>query len=1199
MLKFYPSNRTENLAFIIAEIMRREPLKKIFDQEKVIIQSFGMGTWLQQQISEELGISAMVECSMPASFIWKLAEALLPKPLQVQGFEKQNLRWQLFEQLPSKLAQPEYQRLRRYAKSLSPNTDEGSAEPALGNAGDEALSQSLVFDMASVIADVFDGYQNYRPEWLQAWEQGKPIKSLASGLDSKDYSSPQFTELEAWQADLWCSVYPDLPLAQRQHRSSLLTRLESCIRALPKGAELQLPERIFVFGLSALPPRMLAVIKALAEHIDIHVVVNNPCRYYWGDVMSEYQQLLLNQSLLARGVSAETVAENFIEHNALLASWGKLGRDYMSLLMQEEIFADLATELYDDLGDEDNSALNLIQSDILNLQNQHHCVNPDDKSIRFASCHNHLREVEALHDYLLNTLDANPGLNARDIIVMVPDIEDYAAYIEAVFSRLVYDRHGQTHSLPYVIADQALNRHQPLLECIGNLLILESSRMTAAELLDCLDFPAIRQRFSIDEDELLSIHHWVKVLNVRWGLSETHRNKILNIEDAGGETTWLAALKRLLSAYILGPVPVASFAGEQVIPEEVFGSDQQVLVGKFVRFIDVVEQTLSMQAGEKHPLDALATIADVWRLWLDQDTLHESVTQAMAKALEALSDEFRVTGYEKALPFSIVAQQVKQVLEEEQVSQRFLSGRINFCTLMPMRSVPFSLVCLLGLNEGKYPRPENKPSFDLMARSPGRVGDRSRRDDDRYLFLEALLSARNYLYISYTGRNISDNSIRYPSVLVSELQDYCRTYFKIENEADADVVELWTKQHRLQAFHSDYYSEKVSESHSEKILDKSYNMDWMTLFSPKQEDLSRGLELESREEDETNANVLEIDAPPLHQFDMFAEPQSDQLVEDDETEIQIQSLSLEELLSALSSPLKYYYQKILGLKVSKLPDDLEESEAFALDRLDIYALKGDILRTVVKDMHKEVDSDTLTQACFDQWRLSGRLPKAPLDETYFAQAKDELVDLSTYIERALAKEASTLVIDFQLSGKRIVGSLVLLDSAVCEFSLSRSSPALFFSSWVKHVVVNYLFHHQVAPGHETGLELKTESRLINAEQVTIFPELSAADAKSYMEGLLELFTLTGQEALPFLPKTAFSWIFEGESKARKIFEGNKQGYNAREGEMDDPYWQRYCLYTDHAEVRVLPDIESQRLVKQVAAYKEEFIFTDLQGEVLK
>ncbi|KZY88794.1 hypothetical protein A3743_10455 [Oleiphilus sp. HI0072] len=325
MLKFYPSNRTENLAFIIAEIMRREPLKKIFDQEKVIIQSFGMGTWLQQQISEELGISAMVECSMPASFIWKLAEALLPKPLQVQGFEKQNLRWQLFEQLPSKLAQPEYQRLRRYAKSLSPNTDEGSAEPALGNAGDEALSQSLVFDMASVIADVFDGYQNYRPEWLQAWEQGKPIKSLASGLDSKDYSSPQFTELEAWQADLWCSVYPDLPLAQRQHRSSLLTRLESCIRALPKGAELQLPERIFVFGLSALPPRMLAVIKALAEHIDIHVVVNNPCRYYWGDVMSEYQQLLLNQSLLARGVSAETVAENFIEHNTLLASWGKLG----------------------------------------------------------------------------------------------------------------------------------------------------------------------------------------------------------------------------------------------------------------------------------------------------------------------------------------------------------------------------------------------------------------------------------------------------------------------------------------------------------------------------------------------------------------------------------------------------------------------------------------------------------------------------------------------------------------------------------------------------------------------------------------------------------------------------------------------------------------------------------------------------------
>jgi exodeoxyribonuclease V gamma subunit len=1152
MLKFYPSNRTENLAFIISEIMRREPLKNIFEQEKIVVQSYGMGTWLQQQISTELGIAAMIDCCMPASFIWSLAEAVLPEYLKVQNFEKQNLRWQIFESLPEKMSLEKYRQLAAY---LEYRTND-----------DQSYSEQVLFELASAVADVFDGYQNYRPDWLQAWEQGKSIQDMQGITQQTGRFSSQILEIEAWQADLWCSVFPNIQLAERRHRSSLISQLEQALKSLPKGVKTGLPERIFLFGLSALPPRMLAVIKALAEHIDVHVVVNNPCRYYWGDVRSEYQELLLSQSLLARGVSPETIADNFIENNTLLASWGKVGRDYMSLLMEEEIFSDLSVHLYDDLEDGCSSSLSRIQSDILNLRNQNHIATRSDQTIRFASCHSPLREVEALHDYLLNVLDEHSSITLRDVIVMVPNIDDYAAYIDAVFSKPAYDRHGQAHLLSYSIADQALNIHQPLLECIGNFLTLDSSRLTGTVLLDWLDFPAIRQRFDIDDVELEQIHHWVSSLNVRWGLSEEHRDSTLGVSNSGEANTWLAALKRLIGGYVVGAVSKTLFAGEEIIPEEIFGSDQQILAGKFARLIDTMDQTISIQKGNKLPNDALAAIAQIWDLWLDHEALAESVSQAMTKSLDSVSEEFRISGFQQVLPFSIVAQQVRAVLEEEKTSQRFLSGRINFCTLMPMRSVPFSVVCLLGMNEGKYPRPENKPSFDLLARTPSRVGDRSRRDDDRYLFLEALLSARDHLYISYTGRNIIDNSERYPSVLVGELQDYCRQHFTLENEQENDIVDFWTHHHHLQAFNTNYYRDDGTGA-----LGKSYNMDWLSLLTPSKK--------EAREVEINDAEELN------HQLDMFAES-SDDLVQDAQVEIttDVQTLLLDDLAETLASPLKFYYQKILGLKTGAIPDELDESEPFALDGLDSFKLKGDILLSAAYQ-----DDVVFSTTAFDTWRLSGLLPRAPMDEVYYSQTEEQLGALMDYFCSTKNGQRESLPIDLIISNKRIIGSLVLLDGCIFEFSLSKNPSNALFSTWVKHVVANYLLHND----HET--RFSGESMLINAEQVSIFPALSEEDASLYLDEILQMYRDAEKRAIPFLPKTAYAWIFESESKAANAFRGNQQ----RSGEMDSAYWQRYCQYSGQVASNVMPDFESMVLVRQVLKYKDRFSYTDLQGESLK
>ncbi len=133
-----------------------------------------------------------------------------------------------------------------------------------------------------------------------------------------------------------------------------------------------------------------------------------------------------------------------------------------------------------------------------------------------------------------------------------------------------------------------------------------------------------------------------------------------------------------------------------------------------------------------------------------------------------------------------------------------MTGGMTFCAMLPMRSIPFRVICLLGMNDDAYPRQTKPLGFDLMARNP-RPGDRSRRNDDRYLFLEAILSAREKLHISYVGQSIQDNSIRPPSVLVSELLDYIEEGFEVPGEK---ILEHIVTKHRLQAFSPEYFRKK-------------------------------------------------------------------------------------------------------------------------------------------------------------------------------------------------------------------------------------------------------------------------------------------------------------------------------------------------------------------------------------------------------
>lgn len=1199
MLRLYPSNKTESLASVMAALMKAQPLSDPLQAELILIQSHGMGTWLRQSLSAELGIAAQIDAQMPFSFVWQLASKLLPDAAVSPLFEKANLRWEIYRRLPSLLAREEFAPLKRYLAALKPD----------GKAQADSQSVALdLFKLSEALADSFDGYQNYRSDWIEAWEQqGLCLQGEAAHV----------AQLERWQAELWRALYvnessagvePDEnELAQRLHRPRQLSALKARLQAGDIDKSL-LPERLFIFGLSALPPQWLELFLLLGRYIDIHFLVQNPCRYYWGDVQTEAQRLRWQQSLLAQGIAAETIedADALLENNALLASWGKLGRDYIASLYQydeSQGLEEFSASLFDDwhaAKGEASSALRAIQQDILDLNSRQHVLALSDQSMRFASCHSRLRELEALKDYLLDALSQDPSLALKDIIVMMPNVQDYAPLIEAVFgegcSTVASGAPEREQYLRFAISDQSARHDYDIAELLLALLELSKQPLSSTQVLDWLMLDALRARFELSETEFGYIAHWLELLNVRWGLSAEHRAQVLGLNSGGSGdnaakpnhnsyhnsyhnrgNTWLRAAQRLLAGHVYGAqlAPV----DDDVLPAALSSGEAQIALSKLLKFLALLEVSVerlgSAQASLSVP-ESLQNLRLLWQHWVDEEVLSPSFNQQFEQVLDGIELQCLVTAMNDAVPFNVVAKCVAAEFERERVSQRFLAGRINFCTLMPMRSIPFKVVCLLGMNEGEYPRPSQQSSFDLMASSAARRGDRSRRDDDRYLFLEALLSVRERLYISYVGRSAHDNSERFPSLLVSELRDYLLQYARPDELAnDGEVLlKAWTYEHRLQAFHAAYFAKgftssfqsgQASDSNT-STLPQSFHPHWLALFGAEADEQSYQSESDDKAKPEPEPNAEQS-------AEKGAEKGAEQVIE---------HLSLTRLSQALLKPLAYYYQS-MGVQEQGLDEVLEQQEPFDLNGLEKFALRQSVLA-----MQAQLGSDDAgsAEASFErlaeQWRVADFLPQAPFDGPFLAQAKDAASELSAALPGGEALSQSDLVL--MLDGCQITARMVHQGGSLQRVNLSGSPALALQRLWLEHV-----FWHCFLYQSEQGYRPKM-SVLHQQDSQWQLPVLSQEQAFAYARALLADFHRLPTQPHCYLAKTAFAQLFQTAAKAQGAFVGVASAGFSQAGEQDDFYWQRFVQLSGYEvdyDEQGLPVMDGYALLEQLRAHHAE------------
>jgi exodeoxyribonuclease V gamma subunit len=1041
-LKIYTSNRMERLVDDLERVVRvpRPAPFTPFSQELVVVQSKGMQRWLSMELAARIGVWANCRFAIPNEIVQSLFAAVLPDcPADSSAFRPEVMTWRLMGLLQEKLGDPQFAEITGY----------------LGDDRDGLKRMQL----AQRIADSFDRYTVYRPEMLLEWEAG---------------------EGEHWQAHLWRALGEGV---QQKHRARLLSEFRDAVDA----ASLDRQPRISVIGIPTLPPFHLEVLSRVARHAEVNLFLLNPCREYWGQIVSDRELAKLEKRGLAEGEWFET-------GNPLLASWGKLGREFFEAIIDDcgdPERADDFVELPPD------SLLHALQGDILDLRGpdqQKRLVTDDDLSIQLHSCHSPMREVELLYDTLLALFEEDPSLAPRDVLVMTPDIESYAPYISAVFD--TPEEGGER--IPYSIADRNLKSEGESAQALLAILRLCGGRYGVTTVLDILESPPVARRFAMSGENLETVRDWLRAANIRWGIDAQQRGE--QGLPAFGENSWQAGLDRLLLGYAINGEGRSFFNG--ILPFDDMEGSVALVLGRFLSFCEKLFsrcRALSRPRGTAAWTEAIREI-------LEDFILPDEEGERELLSLIELAGKLGECGAQGAFSGEVGIEVVRYWFEEQLgKSERgfgFLTGGVTFCAMLPMRSIPFPVVALIGMDDGAFPRRDRPHAFDLMAQTPRR-GDKSQRDEGRYLFLEALLSARKKLHISYLGQSIKDNSEIPPSVLVSELIDYLAKCFRRSDGSPCGMP----LRHPLQPFSPKYFGSQPE------------------LFSYSKQNFRGAL---------AKLTPQLIPAPfisaPLDPW------------EEEET------VTLKALGDFLCNPAKELLRRRLGIKMEQGVEPLEECEPFALPALVKYQLEQEIVASLLRG---EEPADCFAVACG-----RGDLPPGECGAALFDKLSAPAEEFAAKVAQAASGEQlPPLDIDLKLPHGRIIGRIdSLRTDRLVLYRYTKLKAKDQLRLWVQHLALNCAD----ACGYPRHASFLAADATINLPPVE--------DCRQLLDRLLALYRKGMSYPVKFFPESSLEYAKKARDpkkagKALADARGKWHGSEYFPGEASDSHCRR-CFGED-------------------------------------
>jgi exodeoxyribonuclease V gamma subunit len=1082
-LHVHRGTSTDVLAEGVAELLA-EPLADPFAEEVVAVPAKGVERWLAQRLSHRLGAAAPDSSDgVCAGVRFLTPHSLVALVLGVESgdpWHPDQLAWPVLRAVDDGLEEP-------WAATLADHL----GHRLTGVEGE--LRRGRRYAVARRIAGLFADYAAQRPRMLADWGAGGSGDGLGGTLED-DLS---------WQPELWrrVLVLVDAEAPHERHRR--------VVEALAREdlAGLQLPGRLSLFGHTRIARSEVEVLCALAESRDVHLWLPQASPAAWGGLAG----------VAAAGpVPRDEDDSGLLVRHPLLASLGRDARELQRMLALAGTAADsvVSGSAVSGPPGSPGTMLGLLQSDIAedripsDVADVGRIVPLTDRSVQVHACHGRSRQVEVLRDVIADLLQQDPTLEPRDILVMCPDIEEYAPLIHAAFGlagivRETGDRVGRVgrggasgapgapggpgaathpaHDFRVRIADRAPLHTNPLLALASRLVVLAGGRMTAGEVLDVARSEPVRRRFGLDEDDLERLGDWVSGVAIRWGLDEDHRDRyrLRGLQ----QNTWRAGLDRILvGAAVDGRE--RDHVGTTLALDDLDSGDIE-LAGRLAELV--------ARLGRTHDLMAEAVTAKDW-----VEVLRDGV---LGLADTTTRDLWQVAQLERELARVVAAagpaagsrlgpSDIHALLAERGAARAtrssFRTGTLTVCTMVPMRSVPHRVVCLVGLDDGAFPRATVTDGDDALARRPV-TGERDVRSEDRQLLLDALMSAGETLVVTYTGFDEHTGHERPPAVPLGELVDAVRA------TASGPGVDALVTRHPLQPFDS----RNLGASRGERPLlpgDRPFSYDPTALAAARE--------------------ALGERSPRLRPVDVVLPPRAEAEVD------------LSDLVRFFDSPARAYLRSRLGMVLPEVPEVRGDGIPIELDGLAKWAVGERVLQSVLAGR----DLDGICDA--ELWR--GELPPGELGHRVLQEIAEEVQELTRVAWTVagagrpgvpLPREAVDLDVALP-SGRRIAGTVTgLVGDSVLTVTYSTVRAKQRLRSWIlslalagaglphsSHVVGREKrwrrSHrlHVTHGGHDLERALELLDRLLDlrerglCEPVPLPSKTSYAWAATYLEG---------------------------------------------------------------------------------------------------
>ncbi len=873
MLHIHRAERADGLVGALRGVLA-DPLPDPFSPEVISVPTRGMERWLTQRMSARLGagagrsdgVCANVEFPFPRTLAGDAVATASGIDPDADPWLPERAVWPLLEVVDACLGEP-------WLRTLTAHLG-GS-----GAAADPAR-RARRFSTVRHLADLFDRYALHRPEMLCAWAEGQDSDGAGRAL----------ADDVAWQAELWRRLRTRMP------EPGPAERLEgACARLRAEPDLVALPPRLSVFGLTRLPAGRLQVLRALAAARDVHLFLLHPSPALWDRVAG------VAEAVVRR---AEDPTAN-LPVNRLLASWGQDARE-----LQLVIGGGDAADHHHPVDPPAGTLLGRLQADVRadrsppgpplpREQDTRAPLDAGDRSVQVHACHGRARQVEVVRDAILHLLEEDPSLEPRDVIVMCPDIETFAPLIHATFGAgEVFEDDEELDVVPAGVrppdlrvrlADRSLRQTNPVLGVVAAMIDLAEERLTASQVLDLADREPVRRRFGLDDEDLTRMEDWVAASGIRWGLDAAHRApyKLSGLE-AG---TWRAGLDRMLVGVTMTEDEQRLFGG--VLPLDDVDSGAIDLAGRFAELVDRLQAALDALSTPK-PIGAwvaeIAAAADAMTATTRREAWQRSELQ---RILDDVASEAAAGGASEMTTLALpeVRALLAERLRGRPTRANFRTGHLTICTLVPMRSVPHRVVCLLGLDDAMFPRKASRDGDDLML-ADAHVGDRDSRTEDRQMLLDALLAATDRLIVTYTGNDERTNAVRPPAVPVGELLDVIDRTVCTETGEPRDRVVV---RHPLQPFDPRNFTVGAL------IPERPWGFDTVTLQG------ARALDAERAEPAEFLAGRLAATGA--------------QIVE------------VEDLVRFVEHPVRAFLRRRLGVDVRDFSDEVDDALPVELDGL--------------------------------------------------------------------------------------------------------------------------------------------------------------------------------------------------------------------------------------------------------------------------